>query len=173
MKIYPPPGENEGHLTSKMCQRTAGDFDPELVAEGVRRGMFFVEDWMSNNQEITFDNLLATLITDANLRQNVKKRFQQDSAILVNAGFGQYIEGRFIQGGFSAAVRDTMIHIKGQFETFVYATQPVLEQTIQFWNEKLSAWNTYAGCEGEKRALKFFAASAIGFARFYYAAIGR
>lgn len=170
MKILPPPHDvGEGYSTSQMCQRTAGDIEPELVAEGVRRGMFVVEDWVNANPDMTFDSLLAATIMDTSLRQIVKSRFQQDSAVLVSAGFGQYIDGRFNLGGISALVRDTMIQIQGQFETFVHSTQPALEQTIQFWNEKLGAWNTYAGCEGEKRALKLFAASAMGFAKYYYA----
>lgn len=165
----PPPDEENGQVISKACQKIAGDFEAEVVSEGIRKGMFVIEDWIRANPQITFDSLLNNLIPDATLRQSVKNSFVQDSINLANGGIAQYVERKYEQGIFSAIMKDTILLMKSQFEAFVHSSHPTLEQTIQFWNDKLTIWNAFLGCSGEKRALKLYAASAIGFARYYYA----
>lgn len=169
-KIPPPDGVIPG-LTSFFCQRGEKQIDTENLANGVKDGMFFIENVMRDTSFQNVDSLLTMFeFGYGNSRVDWKSYLKREIERYANLDFGAYIEEKYHQNLVSERVRDTLLVLKSSFESFVHNTHPTLIQTEQFWQAKIDALAAFTGCRAEEELLLVYYQSAIGFARYLYAA---
>lgn len=168
--MLPPPDEIISGVESFFCQEGEKGIAIETIAKGVEEGMFIMEDIARDSTIENVNDLFDLFTSDYGAGGEAwKAHLIREITLFTELDFGLYVEAKHNQNLISIDVRDSLIGVKSSFESFLNNTQPTLAQTEAFWQNKINALSTFAGCDAEKEVLLSYYESAIGFARYLYA----